>query len=302
MIESETDPVLRQYLLLGYFSHTSPGPEDSSLAQRALAEIPPTSIVWSLQSGGASITLPTISHLAKQPEMAQVYADSIIEAHPDRTVRASFLFSQVMNASRALENQQQRTPDPNVQAASSDTTRFARLLDRLVSEYGDTPWAEFARKFFPRERNVLPGREVPDFTVVSLDDSTVTLTRQSLRGRVYLMDFWAVWCGPCVAEMPFLHAAHARFKDRGFTILSLSFDKHRLDVRDYRQATWPMPWLHGFVDGGSESDLAMRFEVAGIPRSILVDRDGTIRATELRGKKLEETLAAMFEQQSPPTH
>jgi len=227
--------------------------------------------------------------------------DSIIAAHPDRTVRAAFLFDETMKAFQAVAGERRRlsesdarTSGPGAPAASPDTTRFALLYDRLVTEYGDTWWGETARKIFPRERNIRPGREVPDFAVVSLDDSAVTFTPQSLRGRVYLIDLWAIWCKPCVAELPYLHAAHERFKDRGFTILSLSFDEHPLDVSDYRRSTWPMPWLHGFVQDGFDSELAQRFEVMGIPHSVLVDRSGTIRAVDLRGKALEEALAGMF--------
>ena len=86
-------------------------------------------------------------------------------------------------------------------------------------------------------------------------------------------------------------------RDRGLEILSLSFDQHASQVDEFRQAKWPMPWLHAFVEGGFRSDLAKRFEVVGIPTPILVDETGTIIATAgfLRGETLEKTLADVFD-------
>jgi thiol-disulfide isomerase/thioredoxin len=116
-------------------------------------------------------------------------------------------------------------------------------------------------------------------------------------GQVYLMDFWAVWCAPCVAEMPYLHAAYEKYKEDGFTILSLSFDQKPQDVIEYREAgAWKMPWRHAFVEGGFASELAKSFQVVGIPKPILIGADGLILATfaDLNGPALDRTLAGVF--------
>ncbi len=119
------------------------------------------------------------------------------------------------------------------------------------------------------------------------------VSNKSLLGKFYLMDFWAVWCGPRVGEMPNLHKAYKRFHAANLEFLSLSFDARPRDVKKFRQGKWEMPWLHSFVEGGFRNEIAKKFEVAGIPKPILVSPDGTILATEgaLRGKNLEETLA-----------
>jgi hypothetical protein len=61
-----------------------------------------------------------------------------------------------------------------------------------------------------------------------------------------------------------------------------------------------MPWLHTYVQNGAESDLAAELDVVNIPRAILIGRDGSILATNeaLRGEKLEQTLARVFEQEN----
>jgi len=108
-----------------------------------------------------------------------------------------------------------------------------------------------------------------------------------------MIDFWAVWCGPCRAELPGLHAAYDKYKSRGLSILSLSFDQKPADVTKFRQRPeTPMPWMHSFIEGNFSSPLAKAFEVEGIPKPILVGPDGTIIAegSFLRDTELPKTL------------
>jgi thiol-disulfide isomerase/thioredoxin len=181
--------------------------------------------------------------------------------------------------------------------ATEDANLAGRYYTRIVDEFAGTQYANIAKAWYGPDRNIIDGKPVPEFAFTSLDDSTATVTPDRLRGRIYLIDFWATWCSPCVHEMEKLHEAYQQYKDRGFTILSVSFDRKPEDVSEFRHKKWPMPWFNAFVAGGFASDTAKAFEVVGIPKPILVGKDGTIIASgvDLRREKLETTLRKTFE-------
>jgi len=160
-----------------------------------------------------------------------------------------------------------------------------------MKSMGDTPFGKMVKQRFSPTIAIAVGRTVPAFAVKEFEDPTKILTNETFKGKVYLLDFWATWCGPCVAEMENLHKAYEKFKSKNFEILSLSLDRKADDVAKFRNDKWKMPWLHTFVT--NDQQLTNAFEVVAIPRPILVDVNGKIVAldADLRGEQLEATLA-----------
>jgi thiol-disulfide isomerase/thioredoxin len=269
-IEKEPDPNLRQEMLLQYLDILGAGgkPATPEIKQRALREVPPTSPLWAYH-------VAVVTMLEYDSTGGKQYAEKMLQEHPDANIKGSVLLSRLILARYAGNREETRA-----------------LYDRIIAECGTTRWARMARERYSPDMKVYAGALAPKFSFVSLDDPAKTFSNETFKGKYVLLDFWAVWCGPCVAEMGNLHKAYERFKKSNFEILSLSFDSSPADVKKFRETKWKMPWNHVFVEKGFENPMSRGFEVEGIPKPILIDGSGKIVAItlDLRGERLEKTL------------
>jgi thiol-disulfide isomerase/thioredoxin len=134
------------------------------------------------------------------------------------------------------------------------------------------------------------GKPAPAFAAQDIEAQAIRLT--TYRGKYVLVDFWATWCAPWVAELPKLQAAYRTYHDAGFEIIGVNLDENKTAVADFakvRNLAWPQ--LH---NGTSPADLVELFGVTSIPAAYLVDPEGNIVRLDLRGKNLDETLARVF--------
>ncbi len=156
---------------------------------------------------------------------------------------------------------------------------------------------ELRRSLKTSRARLAVGQPFPRFQLPSLEDPKQSLSLDAFKGKWLLVDVWATWCKPCVAELPGLHRAYAAFKGRGLEVLSLSFDARPEDIQAFRASqSLPMPWKQAWLEKGSEHAFARSLEVTTIPRVFLVGPDGAIRAMdgELKGPALEKTLARLM--------
>ncbi len=136
------------------------------------------------------------------------------------------------------------------------------------------------------------GRPAPDFTLKSPTGETIQLS--SLKGQVVLIDFWASWCKPCRNENPNLVKTYGKYKDKGFTIYSVSLDKNKdawVNAIGQDNLSWP---YHGSNLLFWNCPVAGLYNIKSIPATFLIDREGNIVSKNLRGAALEQKLAEIF--------
>ena len=137
------------------------------------------------------------------------------------------------------------------------------------------------------------GKEAPDFTEFMVDRKN-SITLSDLRGKVVLIDFWASWCGPCRRENPNVVKTYNKYKDKGFTIMSVSLDK---DLEKWKKAIKDdqLSWPNHVSDlGGWQSKVSRLYKVGSVPFTVLIDREGKVIKTNLRGAALDTTLEKIF--------
>ena len=137
------------------------------------------------------------------------------------------------------------------------------------------------------------GEALPDFSsAVDLDGKPISLA--DYRGKVVLLDFWAVWCGPCLGEIPRIRAVYEKYHDKGFEVIGVSLDEDEAALRAYIKAH-EMPWRHIFDGQKWSGDLVQQYGVRSIPAPFLIDREGKVISVKARGSLLDELVTAEIE-------
>ena len=169
----------------------------------------------------------------------------------------------------------------------------AKALYREVVELdADSFYVEQAMGSLYEMESLTVGQEAPDFEATTLDGDRISLS--DLRGKVVLLEFWASWCGPCRPEVPYLKEVHAAYGGEDFQLIGISLDRSTEELRQFIEEHG-MTWPQVQEEARWESELADLYNVSGIPRAYLIDREGRIAAKDLRKGRYEEEVRKLME-------
>ncbi len=224
------------------------------------------------------------------------------------TPEAQERMQQIANEAQALEEENFKSNMEFIKAHKNDMAPVAFISDVMyeltyneLSEilnpavaYYNHPMTARAKKILEGLKKRNPGSMFSDLVMNDTEGVERKLSEWVGKGNYVLVDFWASWCGPCRAEMPNVIAAYEKYHAKGFDVVGVSFDQ-KADAWKAGIEKLGIKW-HNISDlKGWKCAASEVYGVSSIPSNILVDGEGKIVASDLRGEALQKKLAEIYE-------
>ena len=160
-----------------------------------------------------------------------------------------------------------------------------------VTPSGDELGIKKSKRYVSPKGILEEGQTAPTFKCKDIYGNEVSLNDNI--SEYILLDFWATWCGPCVAEIPYLKEAYNKHKEKNFEIIGINYDKDLQLLKKFikdKQISWKQISDFPFDSG----PIAKQYRVLALPTTYLVDKNGKILAKNIRGSKLITVLDSLF--------
>lgn len=232
----------------------------------------------------------------KLPDIAEaeeyfVYANKLFTAflkkYPNKdNMKTADIFLDTVNLFRA------NFPDSNRLSEVVELLRTVFIdVQKQISAPVIKEYAEIYEGMLRRQE--LLGKPMP---IWGAELNGKILDEKSLNGKVVLLDFWATWCGPCVAEFPHLKKLYEKYHSKGFEIIGYSVDSDLKKLNAYLEKN-PLPWKILSKETTKQAELpslSSYYGVKQVPVVLLRDQSGKTILLDARGKKLDDILENVF--------
>lgn len=159
--------------------------------------------------------------------------------------------------------------------------------------YFNHPRMERVKRYIAGLEKKRPGRMFADLVMDDMDGQSHHLSEWCGKGNYVLVDFWASWCGPCRQEMPNVVESYVKYHDKGYEIVGVSFDS-KAEPWKAAVKSLGMTWIQISDLKGWECAASDAYGVMAIPSNVLIDPEGRIVASDLRGEQLQAKLKEIY--------
>lgn len=180
----------------------------------------------------------------------------------------------------------------NIVAKQKKVNEVERMYAGLTPRVQQSYPGKKLKRTIDKMKATAVGNVAPDFKLQTPEGSEVALS--DYRGKYVLLDFWASWCGPCLQEVPNVKKVYDQYHDQGFEILSVSLDDKKenwVNAIEKHQLNWE----HVSSLKGWDCPVVKLYSISGVPAMYLIDKEGKIMASGLRGETLVEKVAGLFQ-------